>query len=285
MKENYLEEKKQTEKFVANVKQQLSLMTEQEKDNWIINQAIILSSSKQQEFLKTLSGEKIIMNMPDDKEFYQFCSNVSNGTLYIGYETWYEEFNEYGSFYDDWEQQFYDNCHVIEFIDNIFTVCHSLNKLGYYEKTCDYMENLSKLSFEIIETSDSEDSYNGTLPFTLNDAFDNRLPYHNKKNIAFDWIYAYCHKQNNTAVEEKAKELLNIFIDPLCNKVSLSDFDDIDLKLLDTIQQLLFSQIRLDESIFQKKFNGKEFLSDESYYFKKKLDRKKELLEDLKCQN
>lgn len=50
--------------FIQEVKNQLFLMTSKEKDDWIIQQAQLLPEAKHQDFLKSLSQEKIIMDMP-----------------------------------------------------------------------------------------------------------------------------------------------------------------------------------------------------------------------------
>ncbi len=282
MKEDYLKNQKDTENFVEGVKQQLSKMSEVDKDQWILNQATILFPSQRQSFIETLKNNKVIMNMPSNDEFKEFCDDVRSGKRYIEYNTWYEEFDDYGYYHDDWEEQFYDTYNVIKFVDNIFEVCKNLNKLGYYDLICEYMESLNSLEIEIRETRDSEDSYEGTYPFTINVAYEHFLPYHKKDSVAYNWIYAFCHKETLLSIEEKANELLKLFLKPLCDKVVPSDFDCINSQLKEFMVIMLIEQIKNDELVYKKKYKCNEFLSNESYYFKENLDRKKELLANLK---
>ncbi|MCD7893719.1 MAG: hypothetical protein LUG60_08480 [Erysipelotrichaceae bacterium] len=255
-------------------------MSEENKDQWILNQATILYASQRESFMETLKNNKMLMNMPSEDEFKGFCNDVKSGNKYIEYETWYEEFDDYGYYHDDWEQKFYDSCGVIEFIDNIFEVCKNLNKLGYYDLTCKYMESLNDLEIEIRETMDSEGSYEGTSPFTINVAYEHFLPYHKKGQVAYHWIYAYCHRELVLSIEEKANQLLKLFLEPLCNKVLFSDFDCINKEMIEMIFCQL-QQLLDNHTILYNKYSEASY-SNEKYDLMSKIERETQLLEDLK---
>ena len=119
--------------FIKEIKKQLALMTSKEKDEWIITQAQLLSETKRQNFLKSLSREKVILDMPDNERIDEFCKQVSNGKICLEYETHYYEFDDTGRYMDDWEVWYNDPNQAMEFIDIIFRGYHDLNILGEYE--------------------------------------------------------------------------------------------------------------------------------------------------------
>ena len=71
-------------------------MSESEKDKWILTQAKLLEESKQEDFLMSLSSEKKIIYMPNQKEIEELCDKVESGEIYIEYETHYYEFDDNG---------------------------------------------------------------------------------------------------------------------------------------------------------------------------------------------
>ncbi|MCD7840159.1 MAG: hypothetical protein LUG46_05960 [Erysipelotrichaceae bacterium] len=253
-------------------------MNEEEKDQWILNQAAILYPSKRSDFLKTLRNEKIIIDMPDDEEFKEFCNNVNSGKLYIEYETWYQEFED-GYYIDDWKEKFYDSCHVMAYIDSILEICHQLNILGYYDKVYEYIQSIMQLEFHVEDTFDSEMEFDeGYLPFTIDviyKYYSNELLYFSIYQMAYDWIYAYCHRESQLSIDEKANELLQLFLEPLCDKVVFSDFDCIDKELREKMLFQLQQLIRNHTNIYNN-------YSGDKYDLKIKIERATQLLDDLK---
>lgn len=57
--------------FIKEIKKQLALMTSQDKDEWITIQAQLLNETKRQDFLKSPSREKLILDMPDYEKQFQ----------------------------------------------------------------------------------------------------------------------------------------------------------------------------------------------------------------------
>ena len=82
--------------FIKQVEEQLSKMSEAEKEVWILSQARLLSEREQQDFLMSLSGEKKIIDMPSQREIEEFCEKVESGEIYLEYETHYYEFDNDG---------------------------------------------------------------------------------------------------------------------------------------------------------------------------------------------
>ncbi len=283
MKQNYLEEKEYTEKFVDSVKEQLSSMNEKEKDRWILNQAVILYPSKRSDFLKTLRNEKIIIDMPDDEEFKKFCDDVNSGKLYIEYETWYQRYED-GFYIDDWKEKFYDSCGIMAYIDNVFEICHQLNILGYYDKVYEYIQSIMQLEFHVEDTLESEMEFDeGYLPFTIDviyKYYSNDLLHSNKERIIYDWIYSYCHKDTSLSYNEKALELLNMFLKPLSEEVVPSDFNCIDKEMIEIMLTQLQQLLKNHTTIYNK--YSKDIYSDKKYQLGKIIERENQLFDDLK---
>lgn len=96
------------EHFMDKILTQLSIMSEEEKTEWIITQARLTAEWKQEDFYKSICGTKSIIDMPEKEKIDEYCQNVLNGTIVLQYETHYVEFDDYGHFHDDWEHEFYD---------------------------------------------------------------------------------------------------------------------------------------------------------------------------------
>ena len=88
--------------FYKKLQKQLKCMTETEKDAWILSQAKILPTGKQEDFYKSICGTKKVINMPDRDEITAFIEKVRNGDISVEYETHYVEFDDYGHYHDDW---------------------------------------------------------------------------------------------------------------------------------------------------------------------------------------
>ena len=105
--------------FYEKIQKQLKCMTEAEKNSWILSQAKILPTWKQEDFYKSICGAKKIIDMPESEEITAFCEKVRNGDISVEYETHYVEFDDYGHFHDDWEHDFYDPKHAMSFISSV----------------------------------------------------------------------------------------------------------------------------------------------------------------------
>ena len=130
--------------FIEKTKKQLKLMTEKEKDEWIISQAKILPVWKQEDFYKSICGTKKVIDMPERSEISEFCQKVSSGDITVEYETHYVEFDDYGHFHDDWEHDYYDPDHAMTFLSSVIRGCHDLIVLEDYKQAFEILDEIQK---------------------------------------------------------------------------------------------------------------------------------------------
>lgn len=144
--------------FYEKIQKQLKCMTEAEKNSWILSQAKILPTWKQEDFYKSICGAKKIIDMPESEEITAFCEKVRNGDISVEYETHYVEFDDYGHLHDDWEHDFYDPKHAMSFISSVIRGCHDLMVLEEYEDAFRILDDIIGLKFDIIDHPDTDDT-------------------------------------------------------------------------------------------------------------------------------
>ena len=155
--------------FLDKIKEQVLIMTEKEKDAWIISQAKTTSEYRQEDFYKSLCGKKRIIYMPEPEEIYAFCDKVLNGEIVVEYETHYVEFDDMGYYHDDWEQIYHDPYRAFDFIETVFRGCHDLVILEEYEEAYKILEQVLYLKLQIVDHAETDDCCADTL-FDLKDA-------------------------------------------------------------------------------------------------------------------
>lgn len=128
--------------FIDKIKKQLKLMTNKEKDTWILSQAKILPTWEQEDFYKSICGAKKVINMPEWDDITAFCEKVRDGDISVEYETHYVEFDDYGHFHDDWEYDFYNPEHAMSFISSVIRGCHDLIVLEDYEDAFKILDDI-----------------------------------------------------------------------------------------------------------------------------------------------
>lgn len=62
--------------FINQVREQLKNMSENEKDEWILDRARLVSESEQSGFLATLTGKKKLVDIPNLQQIDVFCRKV-----------------------------------------------------------------------------------------------------------------------------------------------------------------------------------------------------------------
>ena len=268
--------------FIQETKKQLALMTSQEKDEWIIMQAQLLNETKQQDFLRSLSREKLILDMPSNEMIDEFCKQVSDGKICLEYETHYYEFDDTGKYMDDWKVWYNDPNQAMHFIDNIFSGCHDLNKLEEYEQTNKILGQICRLEFCIVEADDSADFSIDEEPFTIDSAYKHGMLDTNKTEVVYDWLYAFYMVNINLNEREFAQQLLEILMLPLCDVILPSNIMNSaeNKEVYNEMILLLETRIEVDTKEVQEKFFKKHTIK--GYYLKEKLDREINLMEDLK---
>ena len=135
--------------FIDKIQKRLKLMSEKEKDEWIISQAKITPEWKQEDIYKSICGTKKVINMPERTEIDEFCEKVKDGDIVVEYETHYVEFDDYGHFHDDWEHDFHDPSGAMIFLSSVFHGCHDLVILEEYEQALEILDELMGMQFTI----------------------------------------------------------------------------------------------------------------------------------------
>ena len=136
---------KEKDLFFKRVEEQLSEMSEAQKDEWILIQARLLDDEEQEDFLKSLSGRKKILYMPETEEIEAFCRRVENGEIVLEYETHYYEFDDDGRYMDDWKTWYNDPDGAMPFLDRVFGGCHELLTHGEYEMAAGILDRVCRL--------------------------------------------------------------------------------------------------------------------------------------------
>lgn len=276
------DEIKRNDVFVQETKKQLALMTQQEKDEWIITQAQLLNETKRQDFLKSLSREKLILYMPDNKIIDEFCKQVGEGKICLEYETHYYEFDDSGRYMDDWKVWYNDPNHAMFFIDNVFKGCHDLNKLGEYEQASRILGQICKLEFSIVEAENTDDFSTDKEPFTLDNAYEYGMLSTNRTEVVYDWLYAFYIVHKDLDVKELAQKLVQILMLPLCGVILPSNVLTCveNKEVYNEMISLLETAREVDTKVVQEKYFKK--YTREGYHAKNRLDREVNLINDLK---
>lgn len=246
------EKKKQLEiqkQFIHSVKEQLSLMSEEEKDEWIVLQAKLLSGKRYDDFMMSLMGKKKIQYMPDYDKIEEFFKKIKAKEIYLEYETWYCEFDSDGRYYDDWDDSFIDRDHIISFIDTLFSGIHDLILLGEYREALILFEKIMELEIDVVESENSEDGYSGDAPFTIKTAYYHGLMNTDKKKVMNDYVFAYYMVNKSIDIKELSKSILEILEKNNFSNIVLSDiFDALEHKqLLKEIYDILKLRIKENE--------------------------------------
>lgn len=267
--------------FLNQIKNQLTKMSEVEKDAWILSQARLLSENRQEGILLSLSGQKKIIDMPLPEEIDEFCERVENGEIYFEYETHYYEFDDDGRYMDDWKIWHNDIFQVIPFLDKVFAGCHDLLCLEEYEDVSKILEKVCALKFPVEEADDSEDSPEEDV-FTLSDA-DNEGMFSSKlSDVGADWIKAVIHLTDGQDERIRGQKLLKMFEHPVGQNVKPRILKDegISQEVFIDMVEILECEITDLEALIEKKSPRNSYR--EIYQLQKLVDRKREILLDIR---
>lgn len=220
-----------------------------------------------------MSGEKLVLDIPDNEIIDEFCNQVCAGKICLEYETHYYEFDDTGRYMDDWKVWYNDPNQAMDFIDNIFRGCHDLNKLGEYEQTNKILGQNCRLEFCIVEANDSEDFSMDEEPFTLNSAYEHGMLGTNRTEVVYDWMYAFYMVHKDMDAKEFAQQFIKLLMLPLCEVLLPSNVvDSIENKEVhNEMIFLLETAIEADTKEVQEKYYKK--YTSEGYYAKKRLER------------
>lgn len=268
--------------FINQVKMQLAKMSETEKDTWILCQAKLLSESRQEGFLLSLSDEKKVIDMPTPEEIEKFCERVECGDIYFEYETHYYEFDDDGRYMDDWKIWHNDVFRAIPFLDRVFEGCHDLLRLEEYQAVSDILSMICELRFSVREAKDSEDSPEDEL-FSLLDANKESMFVRGLSDVGADWIRAVVQLTKGQDDRVRAQKLIEMFDNTICQNVKprILVGEDISQKIFAAMAEILERKITDLESFIEKTFPPKVF-SHEKYKMRITIDKKKKILLDIR---
>lgn len=267
--------------FLMKIKEQLLIMTEAEKDAWIISQAKITAKYRQEDFYKCLCGKKRSLYMPEFEEIDAFCGKVRNGEIVVEYETHYMEFDEFGHYIDDWVQTYHDPSRAFYFIETVFSGCHDLIVLEEYEKAQKVLEKVLYLKFDIVDHIDTDDSCEDET-FDLSDAVRNGLLSADCRQLLQDYVCA-CRmslKKN----QELARKIVDVFEMEMFEKYVPSQI------LEEQRESLLLPAIKLEleTDLAEMKREQAESGKRDKYYYgyykdRHTMERIRQMIEDVKA--
>lgn len=271
--------------YLDEVNAQLMKMSEHEKDTWILSQAKLISENMRTDFLLSLSGEKKIINMPTIDDIEELCERIENGELYLEYETHYYEFDDDGRYMDDWKIWYNDPYAIIPRIDRIIAGCHRLVYLDEYHIVYKLLSRILGLKFNIKESEDSDDSPEQDY-ISLEDVESEGMLSESLSDAGEDWIVSYLYLSEGQENKERSHKLIEMFEHPVCKELKprfLKEYG-ISLELFTLMTSMLEEDIS-DLECMMKNKEKESFNFHEYHSFRKKIDRKNELLLDirLKC--
>lgn len=241
-------------KRIKKLQEQLDNMTEEAKDQWILTQARLLPEHKQEDFYQSICGKKVVMNMPGLDEIAAFCDRVERGEIVMQYETHYIEFDDFGDYHDEWEHDFHDPDHAMNFVSSVLHGCHDLIILGDYETAFKLLDQMLNLCFVIVDHPDTDDCC-ADASMDLEMAIDERLIFIDRNDLLEDYIRSCKHalKDGAQAVDHIVSALsAPLFKDCEINDPELFQADgpllpEIKTKLHEERQKLLSLLAKADE--------------------------------------
>ena len=105
------------------------------------------------------------------------------------YETHYVEFDDFGSFHDDWEYDFYDPEQAMTFLSAVISGCHYLIVLEEYASAFEILEEIIGLEFHIEDHPDTDDSCEDDF-MDLNRAVNEGLLSLDREELLRDYVEA-----------------------------------------------------------------------------------------------
>lgn len=266
------------------VKEQLLKMSESEKDAWIISYAKQMPEYKQNELILSLSGEKKIIDMPTSEEIDKFFRQVSDGKIYIEYETHYYEFDDDGRYMDDYKIWYLDPFDMIPFMEKIFVGCHKLLCIEEYQQVFDLLYRIFELQFSVEASEDSEDCPPDET-ISLKELEIEGMLNLSLSNIGMDWIMSYIKLSKNKNIQNKAKKILEMLQHPVCYQVRPEFLlEAISEEEVSCFIKILEKEIEELQNYIEKKCKNNSY-SLEEYRIRNKLERDKGIKMELDIRN
>lgn len=268
--------------FFDQVLQQLRGMSEEEKEEWILLQAKLTRAESEQDFLLSLSGEKKVMYMPEEKEIESFCEQVENGCIYLEYVAHYYQFDDDARYIDQWQVWYQDPAGALPFLNRILRGCHDLLKINQNELAAEILERVCRLEFLVEESEESENfEYEGV--FTIEDAIrEGKIPL-DIKEVGRDWVSAVIRSRQQWDGRELAGRLVPILSEPVCRELEPSMISEQGLPedLFFHMKAILEEEIKKEESTLRERF-ADQGMSTERSLLENRIKRKQAIMRDLR---
>ncbi len=268
--------------YLDKVKAQLKKMSLEEKDAWILTQAKLISNYKQNDFLMSLSGTKKIINMPTLDDIDTLCTRIETGDIYLEYITHYHEFDEDGSYMDDWVVWYNDPFSILPIMRRIFVGCHQLVVLEEYQTVYDLLSRIFELKFFIQEGENSEDAPEEEYIELSDSKIKEELSY-NLDKAAADWIISFMYLTTELSDKDRAEKLIKMLETSISKNLKLRILKDLGgtEKLFVSMQSAL--EIAIADLETQKKEILKAGNRNRKFFeIEDKLTRSNELLIDIR---
>lgn len=268
--------------LLDSIEQQLTKMSEPEKDAWILSQAKLLTESVQEGILLTLSGVKKIIDMPTTDEIDKFCERVENGEIYFEFEMHYYEFDDDGRYMDDWKIWHNDVFEVIPFLNRVFAGCHDLICLEEYGVAAKILDRVCELRFRVEKAEDSQGDPEEDI-FALPDADKEGMFSRKLSEVGEDWIIAVAQLTNGQDKRSRIQKLLKMLEHPVCKKVKPRILLEagISQDMFTDMIEILDREIT-DLKAQEKKLSGKHVHYREILKMRSRIDRRTEMLSDIR---
>lgn len=143
--------------FMKQVDDNLTGMSEEEKNDWIREAARKIHENKRQTFLDTLMNTEMETNyLAQDamKEIEEWCEKIENKDIYlecIGYESYGE------GYYGEWIIEYTDVFGVGEKLSKAFQIAKDLLYLKQYRQSQELYEHLCSMEFGVVDVEGGDD--------------------------------------------------------------------------------------------------------------------------------
>lgn len=138
------------------------------------------------------------------------------------YETHYIEFDDFGDYHDEWEHDFHDPDHAMNFVSSVLHGCHDLIILGDYETAFKLLDQMLALCFVIEDHPDTDDCC-ADASMDLEMAIDERLISIDQNDLLEDYIRSCKHALKDVA--QAVNYIVSALSAPLFKNCEINDPD------------------------------------------------------------
>lgn len=203
--------------YITEIEKQLHNMSEDEKDQWIYDQARIVNEEKRQDFLDSLMEKKMSAAELTPEEINDWCCQVDEGEICLESSS-YESYQE-GAWDSDWITEYHDTQHAMPHLVKVINACREMVMLSEYKTVFPLLDRICRLEFPI--DSDEEYFWDDEVELlTLEDLVREELVSINFRELSLCLLYS-CYQTH------KGKNRINLIHEYLtwdmCKNISVTD--------------------------------------------------------------